>query len=74
MKKNSIVIMIVIITLLITSFKIEKYFAPKAKIKTGAEQTEKYLSYLKGKKIGIVSNQTSIIGKTHLVDSLQNLE
>ncbi|MEO5782774.1 MAG: DUF1343 domain-containing protein [Ginsengibacter sp.] len=48
------------------------YYAPK-EIKTGAEQTEKYLSYLKGKKIGIVSNQTSIIGKTHLVDSLQKL-
>ncbi len=43
------------------------------KLKTGAEQTEKYLSYLKGKKIGIVSNKTSIIGKTHLVDSLHNL-
>jgi len=42
-------------------------------IKTGADQTEKYLSYLKGKRIGIVSNQTSIIGKTHLVDSLQKL-
>jgi uncharacterized protein YbbC (DUF1343 family) len=47
-------------------------FAPQP-IKTGAEQTGKYISYLKGKKIGIVSNQTSIIGKTHLVDSLQKL-
>ena len=68
--------------LLITSYVVyqpslssqsKKYFAPKAKIKTGAEQTEKYLSYLKGKRLGIVSNQTSIIGKTHLVDSLQKL-
>jgi len=56
-----------------SSSQSKKYFAPKAKIKTGAEQTEKYLSYLKGKKIGIVSNQTSVIGKTHLVDSLQKL-
>lgn len=46
---------------------------PDASIKTGAEQTEKYLPYLKGKKIGIVANQTSVIGKTHLVDSLQKL-
>lgn len=44
-------------------------------LKTGADQTEKYLPYLKGKRIGIVSNQTSIIGnkKTHLVDSLYKL-
>ena len=40
-------------------------------IKTGAEQTEKYLSYLKGKRVAILANQTSIIGNTHLVDSLK---
>lgn len=42
-------------------------------IKTGAEQTEKYLSYLKGKRIAIMANPTSVIGKTHLVDSLKTL-
>jgi hypothetical protein len=42
-------------------------------IKTGADQTEKYLSYLKGKRIGILGNKTSIIGRTHLVDSLRSL-
>ena len=41
-------------------------------IKTGADQTEKYLSYLKGKRIGILGNQTSIIGNKHLVDSLHS--
>src|SRR5215204_250670 len=45
----------------------------KDRILTGADQTEKYLSYLKGKRIGILSNQTSIIGKAHLVDSLKSL-
>lgn len=54
------------------SIKYDPGFAPK-QLKTGADQTEKYLSYLKGKKIGIVSNQTSIIGKSHLVDSLKKL-
>jgi uncharacterized protein YbbC (DUF1343 family) len=44
-----------------------------AGIRTGAEQTEKYLSLLKGKRIAIMANQTSIIGKTHLVDSLKSL-
>ena len=43
------------------------------RIKTGAEQTEKYLSLLNGKRVAIVANQTSIIGKTSLVDSLKSL-
>lgn len=42
-------------------------------IRTGAEQTEKYLPFLKGRRVAILANQTSIIGKTHLVDSLQAL-
>lgn len=43
-------------------------------IKTGAEQTEKYLSLLKGKRVAVVANQTSVIGKTSLVDSLLSLQ
>ena len=39
-------------------------------LRTGADQTEKYLPYIKGKRVAILANQTSIIGKTHLVDSL----
>jgi uncharacterized protein YbbC (DUF1343 family) len=45
----------------------------KKQIITGADQTEKYLPYLKGKKIAIMANPTSIIGEKHLVDSLQSL-
>jgi len=45
----------------------------KDPIKTGAEQTEKYLPYIKGKRVAILANQTSIIGRTHLVDSLKKL-
>ncbi len=47
--------------------------AGKEPIKTGAEQTEKYLPLLKGKRVAMLANQTTIIGKTHLVDSLQKL-
>ena len=47
----------------------------QAKIIPGADQTELYLSYLKGKNIGMVVNQTSVIGKnlTPSVDSLLKL-
>jgi len=45
----------------------------KKGIITGADQTEKYVPYLKGKRVAILANQTSIIGKKHMVDSLQSL-
>ena len=37
---------------------------------TGADQTEKYINELKNKRIAILANPTTIIGKKHLVDSL----
>ena len=40
------------------------------KIKTGAEQTEKYISYLQNKKVAVVANHSSIIGQIHLIDTL----
>lgn len=45
----------------------------KNQLLTGAEQTDKYVPYLKGKRVAILANLTSVIGKTHLVDSLQKL-
>ncbi len=39
----------------------------------GGERMNLYLDSLVGKKIAIVSNQTSMIGKTHLVDTLMSL-
>jgi uncharacterized protein YbbC (DUF1343 family) len=47
--------------------------ANNKRILTGADQTEKYMPLLKGKRIGILGNQTTVIGATHLVDSLQKL-
>ena len=41
-----------------------------ATITLGNEQTDKYVTSLLNKRIAIVGNQTSVIGKTHLVDSL----
>lgn len=44
-------------------------------IKTGAERMEEYLPLIKGKRIGMVVNHTSLLGSTnkHLVDSLASL-
>lgn len=40
---------------------------------TGAEQLDQYLPYLAGKRVAMLANKTTIIGKTHLVDSLKDL-
>lgn len=49
----------------------------KKEIVVAANRTEAYLPILKGKKIAVVANQTSVIfkpeGHTHLVDSLLSL-
>ncbi|TDH26600.1 DUF1343 domain-containing protein [Segetibacter sp. 3557_3] len=44
--------------------------AGKTDIVTGAEKTNEYLPYLKGKRVGILANPTTIIGTRHLVDSM----
>ncbi len=41
---------------------------------TGAEQVSEYLPLLKGKRVAVLTNQTGIIGNTHLVDSLVSLK
>ncbi|WEK20352.1 MAG: DUF1343 domain-containing protein [Candidatus Pedobacter colombiensis] len=54
--------------------KAEEIDKPKnGKLLTGAEQTELYVPYLKGKRVGMVVNPTSIIGKETTVDSLLKL-
>ena len=56
------------------SVKLEGKEQVKAgKLLTGAEQTDKYVPYLKGKRVGMVVNPTSIIGKQTTVDSLLKL-
>ena len=42
----------------------------KQVLRLGNERMELYLPLLKGKKTGLVGNQSSIVGKTHLADTL----
>lgn len=71
---------IIVIFFGLTSFfcssQTEKHSEPgfrQEEIVTGADQTEKYLPYLQGKRVAIMANPTSIIGEQHLVDSLRAL-
>ena len=45
----------------------------KARYVSAAMQTNDYLPLIEEKRVGIVGNQTSIIGETHLVDTLLSL-
>lgn len=52
------------------------FFTPvSGKVTTGAERMDQYLPLLKGKRIGMVVNHTSIVGpeKVHLLDTLLRL-
>ena len=46
---------------------------PKEQYVCGAQDTDNYLHILEGQAVGLVANQTSMIGGTHLVDSLLTL-
>ena len=61
--RNSILIIILLFPLIIYS-----------QIRTGSERTEFYLYKLENKRVAICGNQTSRIGKTHLVDTLYRLK
>ena len=62
-----------LILLICICFSFSSCAQKSTKIKVGAQQTELYLSLLKGKNIAIVANQTSVINNTHIVDSLLSL-
>ena len=47
--------------------------AEDQRIIPAAERIDVYVPLLRGKKIGVFANQTSMVGKTHLVDTLQKL-
>lgn len=44
-----------------------------ATVRNGADQLEKLLPLLEGKRVSLVVNHTSLCGKTHLLDTLVSL-
>lgn len=68
MKKLSLLILLVLLSWIPTNAQIS--FIPKTEYVSAAQQMNDYLPLLTAKHVGVVANQTSIIGSTHLVDSL----
>lgn len=68
--KNAFYLLICIVLCNLQSCSNHKISSQKLKIKTGAEQTEKYIPFLQDKKVAVVANHSTVINGTHLVDSL----
>ncbi len=67
MKFNTLVF-----TLLIAVSSCQSQPASLQEVTVGAARFEQYLPLLKNKNVGLVVNQTSMLGKVHLVDALLN--
>lgn len=52
---------------------IDNVVKKSSEINTGAYRLQEYLPLIKGKNIAVVANQSSVINKAHLVDSLLSL-
>lgn len=71
MKKTLIIALILSIASSLSAQKTKNGSADSAqKIKVGAESIEEYLPMVQGKRVAVLSNQTGVIGNTHLVDTL----
>jgi len=51
----------------------QAYTKDQPKVQAGAERINVYMPLIKGRTVGIFANQTSIVGNTHLVDTLRSL-
>lgn len=65
MKRSPIIAILLVLAIVSTT--------EAQRITPGAERIDVYLPLLKGKKIGVFSNQTSMVGKVHLIDTLKSL-
>ena len=48
-------------------------YAQNDRLLVGAEQTDLYLSMLKGKRVALMANPSSLVGNAHLVDTLLSM-
>jgi uncharacterized protein YbbC (DUF1343 family) len=70
MKKFGFLLTIILSAVLINSCTVVPANTIAGKIITGDLRTDRYISLLKGKRVGVVANQTSMAGSSHLVDTL----
>ncbi|NOX86158.1 MAG: DUF1343 domain-containing protein [Chlorobi bacterium] len=67
---SGIVILFIILPFLIFPQQKEPELVDYAKVTCGAQRTGEYMPLLESKNVAVVANQASLIGTTHLVDTL----
>ena len=70
MKIIAVIVIFFLFSFCENSFAQQKKVAVRDAVITGAERMNVWLPYLKGKAVALFANQTSMIGKTHLADTL----
>lgn len=55
------------------SKSVSELIITSSEIRVGAEQFENYLPLLRNKRVALMTNQTSVVGQTHLLDTLISL-
>lgn len=71
MKYNKYLLLIIVIQLFASAHaQITNKPSKSLRIIPGAERMETYLPLLKGKSVAVFANQSSMVGNTHLVDTL----
>lgn len=63
-----------LVIFLIVTVSCRSQTVPTQPIRVGAEQITRYLPLLRNKKVALFVNHTSLVGKTHLADTLTNLD
>ena len=70
MKIIAVILIFFLFFLCENSFAQQKKVAVQDAVITGAERMDVWLPYLKGKAVALFANQTSMIGNSHLADTL----
>jgi uncharacterized protein YbbC (DUF1343 family) len=73
-KNKHLIVLLTLYLMLFTSTAQNTEIKPYKSVITGAEQFEKYITALKGKRVAVVTNQTGLIRNTSIVDTLLSLK
>jgi uncharacterized protein YbbC (DUF1343 family) len=73
MKTASFLLPVLLLSVVLISCRSNPVIAYDKEVITGSMKINEYINLLEGKSVAIVANQTSMAGRTHLVDTLVSL-
>jgi uncharacterized protein YbbC (DUF1343 family) len=73
MKRSGFLLTVFLASAMFSACSVVPTGTTPGKVITGDLRTERYISLLRGKRVAVVANQTSMVGPAHLVDTLVSL-